>query len=216
MKNSICFICLSFSLFTLAACDNSGKQITESVDAPAVSLGDIRSQLNSGDVRTTVAPEIDPAAKNIDPFRSWYHYKERETYAALLNRARAEEGYLDRSMRATLESFEGLPLNFEPSDYRETLEKAASFEAAAKLGLMPAHEAQAQASEILKMTLPIGDWKKLDEAVPLKEREVRTSEYHKRTYLNYHLILEQMIETETPEAIPESAMASKTALPDPE
>lgn len=216
MKNSVRLTCLAVSLFALSACDNSGKQITEPADAPAVSLGDIRSQLNSGNVRTTKAPDVDPAAKNIDPFRSWYHYKERESYKLLLARARAEDGYLERSMSATNESFAELPVTFDPSVYRETLEKAASFEAAARLGLMPAHEAQAQASEILKSALPIGDWKLLEQAVPLKQREIRVSEYHKRTFLNYHLILDQMLATQAPEAILERAVASKLVLPDAE
>ena len=180
----------------LAACgEPKAKQITEPTEKPSVSLADIRAQVGSDEVRTTEAPEIDSAAKNINPFKAEYNYLERDAYNALIMQASEEEGYLERSMQATIESLSGLPGGITANVYEDAIGCAAIMDVAARTGLMSAHAAQDAAEAFIfdgVLAPAFEDGADMPreingESVPLSVREDRAADFRKRTYLNYFL-----------------------------
>lgn len=200
------------ALLALSACDNAGERITAPAEAPDVSLSDIGQRIASDEVRDTQAPAVDSAAANINPFKPHYSYPEREAFETLLEKARQDEDYLDRSLALTKDSLSGLPLGLEPESYGERIACAAAIDAASRAGQMPAHHAQKSSAEMIALALGEIDHSVeiLDEEgnpITKREGEQRMLDFRKRTYLNYFLTRDQLMASETPEALMAAAQA---------
>jgi hypothetical protein len=197
---------LSLTLF-LAACDDGSvvRRPGNQSDASGAALSGVREQLNQEPVSVEVGEIIDPAAKFINPFKPSYSYKERIVYDRLLERAREDAGYLDRSLQATQDSFSEIAIDIPGEPYEEVLRRAAIVHASAMLGDRMAHEAKVQIVDILDTGIVLKDKKELDELLTRAEYADRLAEFRKRNYLNYFLSLDDVLANGTRETIREEA-----------
>ena len=145
---------------------------------------------------------MDPASANIDPFKYEleYSYEERDILVALLEEARADSDYLNRSLEATGETLTLMSGDYALESYVANLSCAASFDLAAREGAISANAAQLGAARMIRpyvdATPPTSD--KPDEtALNRIEREQFFEEelrrLRTRNYLNYFLIRDAML-----------------------
>ncbi len=207
----------------VSACDmRAGKQVTEPTEAPSVSLADISNQLQSDTPRIGEVPEVDMAARNINPLRTPENYRQRDVWNGLLAQARQDPDYLNRSMTKTLASLNSLPVSLPYGDYQEVLEDTAAIHASALNGDRTAHEAQAQAFAYIQDGIRLGTIQEYEQAIGerimLVDFEKRVANFQKRTYLNYFLTLDRLQADYSDEEIAEMAnsAAEKLAARDPE
>lgn len=213
MLRSSVIITLALTL-CLASCGNGeAKRITEPAPQPSVTLADIQGLVSSDETREGEPVEADPAAININPFKSSFSYVERDAYDELVEQARARVDYLDRSLALVDESLPEIASGLTPEAYREAVRCAAGLDASARKGVMPAYFAQDLAELYLFERLwPYSGNYALDAYDPAADRDEWPSprnpglkdisaEYKKRTYINYYLMRDEMMETLTAEAL---------------
>jgi hypothetical protein len=214
MNNTSVSVAFAGLLFLATACSNEGRVIAKNPDArPQVSLGDLKSQVQSGTPTITDAPEVDPAAININPLKTPENYLEREVFDEILIRAREEAGYLERSMAVTQDSLSGLPYTVSFDDYAKALEEAAIIHASSLNGDRPAHIAQKQTVAILSPILVMGERKDLAQPVSPIDFQRRTTDFRKRTYLNYFLTVDKLRAEKSREDIRARAEVIASAIP---
>ncbi|GEM_PF-4988064 len=145
---------------SLASCEEDGI-IRASDDAATeqtgdVTLGDIRNMVNEPrDQSVPDGPQVDPAAANINPFKYQleYNYKEREVLDGLLEQARDDGDYYNRSLAATQEGLEALNPQILWQDYLDYMSCAVIYDLSAREGLSSASAAQAKAAEFINYAM---------------------------------------------------------------
>lgn len=181
------------AVFLTAGCSDNGKIIATNPDAnPPVSLGDLKSQLQSGETPENKIIDVDPAAININPLKTPENYLEREVFDEILIRAREQDGYLDRSMAVTKDSLPQLPYNVPFETYAKALEDAAFVHVSSLNGDRAAHLAQKQTVALLAPVLVMGERKDMAEVISPIDFQRRTTDFRKRTYLNYFLTVDRI------------------------
>ena len=204
-------------LLAVSACGNNSKTNTKDPnEEPQSTLGDFRSQLLSRETPDVVTPGVDPAAANINPLKTPENYLEREVFEEILVKAREIDGYLDRSMKVTKESLPSLPYKVSFEDYAAALENAAYIHASSLNGDRPAHIALKQARALIAPVLVMGTRKDLDIPVSAFDFKRMTTDFRKRTYLNYFLTLDKIRAEESREdvAAKAEAIAEMVVIPE--
>ena len=204
----LCLLALPLAL-TLTACDDGNviRRPASEADISAPALANVRKELEKEPAPVTAADLIDPAAKNINPFKPAYSYKERAVYERLLEQARQDPDYLTRSLEATKTSFADLVIDVSYGPYEETLRQAATVHASAILGDRMAHTAKTQTIAILDRGIVLGDQSKLKELLTRDEYGDRLADFRKRHYLNYFLTLDEVMKLRSRESIRDEADA---------
>lgn len=215
--NSLFLIALSGTVLLSACGNDKPAAVTEPSEKPAISLADIKARLEAGEVRVGEAPAIDPAAKNINPFQRWDNYQRREAWDALIDQARMDDQYLERSLLLTEESLAGLPLSLPLMEYEALLRGAAAVHASALTGQSTAHDAQTNATALIHFGMSMGSIRDLETKVGsrihINEFKKRTADFDKRTYLNYFLILDALMENPDKDQIAKLADEAISTLP---
>lgn len=181
----------------LTACGPSTVPAASEPDPNAPTLADVRESLAepTETPSTGEAVLIDPAAKNINPFKTLYLSSDREVFEQILVEARKDSDYLRRSLAATEPDLEALMLGFSLDMYEYVLTCAASGDAFAKAGERPAHIAQQELTAYIKEVLVDALKNPEHEAAGAKRRAMRQAvrDFQRRTYVNYHLIRDEII-----------------------
>ena len=182
------------ALIAVAACEPATvrSETTASVtpsDGPT--LADVLVAVETPPEMTEVS-SIDPAAQNIDPFRSVYKSEQIEGFTQAADREAGTEGALDSNLveaRAVL-SVEA-PM-FDTDIYEEGLRCAATIDAASRLGAMPAHTAQADARAVLAASATGVEGQMRPDADE-NEREIFLRDFREKTYVSYRLIRDDLV-----------------------
>jgi len=210
----------------VAACDD-GTVIRASDDASRtetgeVTLENIRANLaRAPEAVDTDSVQIDPGARNINPFKYAleYSYKEREILDGMLEEARQDEGYLERSLASTPESLSVVAPDKLWKDYLFAMDCAVSYDIAARVGLISAYAGQQKAAEFVTLAMDPARGSRSSEELEALQTEraealsdetpreryareqVEKEELNRlrtRNYLNYFLLRDRALEdTET-------------------
>ena len=189
-------ITVLIGVFVSACGKPAGTVVTAPNEAPSVSLADIQKDLTSAEPSDVVLNPIDPSFENINPFRTWYNYLEREEYNYLLEEASADPAYLERSLIVTIDAFSDLPKQLNRDEYVQALENVAAIDLSARYNIMPVREAQWISDMLAAQYFHFDEaaWDTFPENIKPIERRLREANYRKRTYLNYFLTREELIE----------------------
>ena len=144
----------------VAACDD-GTVIRASDDASRtetgeVTLENIRANLaRAPEAIDTDGVQIDPGARNINPFKYAldYSYKERDILDGMLEEARQDEAYLERSLASTPESLNVVAPDKLWKDYLFAMDCAVSYDIAARVGVISAYAGQQKAAEFVTLAM---------------------------------------------------------------
>ncbi len=214
MKQSYFSVSAIALALLVTACSDEGKTIAVNPNAkPPVSLGDLKSQVQSDKPPEDIVIDVDPAAKNINPLKTPENYLERDVFDALLIKAREDATYLDRSMSVTQDSLPGLPYTVSFEDYSKALEEAAIIHASSLNGDRAAHVALKQSRALLEPVLVMGERKDMEEQISPIEFKRRTTDFRKRTYLNYFLTVDKIRAEKSREEVKGLADALAETIP---
>lgn len=186
----------------VAACDNDTvieRPDSVGLEESAAAFGEMRRNLD--EVREG-EPFVDPASANIDPFKYElaYSYEERDILIELLEEARADGDYLNRSLQATGETLELMSGDYALESYVEDLSCAASYDLAARNGVISANPGQVGAARMIRpyvdATAPASDDPDETALARIEREQFFEEELRRlrtRNYLNYFLIRDAML-----------------------
>lgn len=109
------------------------------------SMADILKRVESDEPRDAEMSGIDPAAKNLSPFRGFYAADVRDAYEAKYQELKDIDGEKIKWIAAANQSLHDLGLRLEPVQYKYTLECAAAFVIRGRLGEEKVSDAQMNA-----------------------------------------------------------------------
>ncbi len=208
----------AFALASIAACgaDNSSQSevpattITTETQGNAAGLADVQAEIDKAP-EAVPADMVDPAAKNINPFRGLFEEGRAKEIEAAMKDTTADITADERLEEARAVLVEGAP-SADTENYETALTCAAHYDAAGRLGALPAHEAQSAAKTV--MSGPVfGAEQLVRTSMTEDEAEAYLETYRSTSYQAYLAMRADLMEAaEEPEAVLEQADACAEPL----